>query len=874
SDLPTLTTLVVAGEAAPAQVVEDWAPGRRMINAYGPTETTVCATMSTPLTGTQPDTVPIGTPITNTRVYVLDEGLRPVAPGVTGELYVAGTGLARGYLNRPDLTAERFVANPHGTPGERMYRTGDLVRWTEDGRLTYLGRTDDQVKLRGFRIELGEVETALRHLHGIRQAAVVVREDRPGDRRLVAYTVHDTDRTADPATLRDALRTTLPEHMVPAAIVPLDALPLTVHGKLDRTALPAPDTAATATGRAPRTVQEALLCGLFAEVLGVEDVGIDDGFFDLGGHSLLATRLAARVRDELGVELPVRSVFEHPTVAELVRQLGSASGVRPPVRAVERPAEVPLSFAQRRLWFLGHFDGPSAAYNIPLALSLTGDLDRAALAAALRDVVDRHESLRTVFPDTDGRPRQWVLETSAVSLELPVTEVTEAELPDALSAAASHAFDLTTDVPLKADLFALAPDRHVLHLLVHHIAADGASLAPLARDLSTAYAARRLAQAPDWEPLRVQYADYTLWQREVLGSEDDPDSKVSAQLEHWRTVLADLPEELTLPADRPRPQRSSHRGGLVPLELDAELHARITTLARRTGTSVFMVLQAATAALLTKMGAGNDIPIGTPVAGRTDSALDDLVGFFVNTLVLRTDTSGNPSFRELLARVRDTDLAAYAHQDVPFERLVEVMNPERSAARHPLFQVNLTFHNQAPAEDGLELPGLTFGGHPVEHTVAKYDLALSLTEQRTPGGSPAGITGALEFAVDLFDPSTAGRLAERFVRLLSAWAEEPDRVLSDVHVLDAAEWEAALAGAGAVVGEAGTDGPSLAELFQARAAATPDAIAVTCGEHSLSYRELNASANRLARRLLATGAGPGRFVGLALPRTADLVTAL
>ncbi|MER6409493.1 condensation domain-containing protein, partial [Streptomyces viridosporus] len=665
------------------------------------------------------------------------------------------------------------------------------------------------------------VETALRHLDGIRQAAVVIREDRPGDRRLIAYTVHDTDHTADPAALRDALRTTLPEHMVPAAIVPLDALPLTVHGKLDRTALPAPDTAAT--GRAPRTVQEALLCGLFAEVLGVEDVGVDDGFFDLGGHSLLATRLAARVRDELGVELPVRSVFEHPTVAELVRQLGSASGVRPPVRAVERPAEVPLSFAQRRLWFLGHFDGPSAAYNIPLALSLTGDLDRAALAAALRDVVDRHESLRTVFPDTDGRPRQWVLETSAVSLELPVTEVTEAELPDALSAAASHAFDLTTDVPLKADLFALAPDRHVLHLLVHHIAADGASLAPLARDLSTAYAARRLTQAPDWEPLRVQYADYTLWQREVLGSEDDPDSKVSAQLEHWRTVLADLPEELTLPADRPRPQRSSHRGGLVPLELDAELHARITTLARRTGTSVFMVLQAATAALLTKMGAGTDIPIGTPVAGRTDSALDDLVGFFVNTLVLRTDTSGNPSFRELLARVRDTDLAAYAHQDVPFERLVEVMNPERSAARHPLFQVNLTFHNQAPAEDGLELPGLTFGGHPVEHTVAKYDLALSLTEQRTPGGSPAGITGALEFAVDLFDPSTAGRLAERFVRLLSAWAEEPDRVLSDVHVLDAAEWEAALAGVGAVVGEADTHGPSLAELFEARAAATPDA---------------------------------------------------
>ncbi|MFF9061878.1 amino acid adenylation domain-containing protein, partial [Streptomyces sp. NPDC014882] len=687
----------------------------------------------------------------------------------------------------------------------------------------------------------------------------------------------DGDGTAtDPAALREALRASLPEHMVPAAVVTLDTLPLTVNGKLDRAALPAPGGTATGAGRAPRTVREALLCDLFAEVLGVEGVGVDDGFFDLGGHSLLATRLASRVRDELGVELPVRSVFEHPTVAGLARRLDPASEVRPPVRAVERPAEVPLSFAQRRLWFLGHFDGPSATYNIPLALSLTGDLDREALAAALRDVVDRHESLRTVFPDTDGRPRQLVLEASALGLELPVTEVTEDGLPDALSAAACHAFDLTTDVPLKADLFALAPDRHVLHLLVHHIAADGASLAPLARDLSTAYAARRLARTPDWEPLRVQYADYTLWQREVLGSEDDPDSQVSAQLEHWRTALADLPEELTLPADRPRPQRSSHRGGLVPLELDAGLHTRIAALARRTGTSVFMVLQAATAALLTKMGAGTDVPIGTPVAGRTDSALDDLVGFFVNTLVLRTDTSGNPTFPELLARVRDTDLAAYAHQDVPFERLVEVMNPERSAARHPLFQVNLTFHNQAPATDGLDLPGLAFGGHPVEHGVAKYDLALSLTEQRTPDGSAAGITGALEFAADLFDASTAGRLAERFVRLLSVWTEEPGRALGDVHVLDAAEWEAALAGtgAGAVADGAGAGGPSLAELFEARAAAAPDAVAVVCGDHALSYRELNTSANRLARRLVAAGAGPGRFVGLALPRSADLVTAL
>ncbi|MBV2156786.1 condensation domain-containing protein, partial [Kitasatospora sp. SUK 42] len=485
----------------------------------------------------------------------------------------------------------------------------------------------------------------------------------------------------------------LPEYMVPSAFVVLDALPLTSNGKLDRRALPAPEQAAAAPGRAPRTATEHLLAGLFAEVLRVSEPGLDDSFFDLGGHSLLATRLVARARSVLGVELRLGDLFDAPTVAELAAAVDGAGRARPPLGRRERPEVLPLSFAQRRLWFLHRMEGPSATYNIPLALRLSGDLDRRALEQALADVVERHESLRTVLPAMDGSPCQRVLDIDEARPRLRVTEAGPDELPDRLDVAARYGFDLAVEPPLRAELFEVSVDEHVLLLVVHHIAGDGWSTAPLSRDLAAAYAARVEGGKPEWSPLPVQYADYALWQRELLGDGSDPDSLLNGQLAYWRERLTGLPGQVELPFDRPRPAAMSHRGAQVPVRIDAELHQGLRALARDGGASLFMVLQAGVAALLGKLGAGTDVPIGIPVAGRTDEALDELVGFFVNTLVLRADLSGDPSFTELLGRVRADALAAYAHQDVPFEHLVEALNPTRTLAHHPLFQTMLALQN-------------------------------------------------------------------------------------------------------------------------------------------------------------------------------------
>ncbi|MGW2478188.1 amino acid adenylation domain-containing protein, partial [Streptomyces sp. NPDC001665] len=606
----TASTLVVAGEACPPELVARWAPGRRMINAYGPTETTVCATMSDPLApGT--GVPPIGRPVADFRTYVLDERLHPVPPGVTGELYVAGPGLARGYLGRPGLTAGRFTACPFGPAGARMYRTGDLVRRRADGELEYAGRADQQVKVRGFRIEPGEVEAALAAHPGVVQAAVVARDD-----RLVGYVVPRSAALVRPAELAAHLRERLPDYLVPSVFVLLDRLPLTPNGKLDRPALPAPDAASTGGGRAPRTPQEQILAELFAEVLDVPRVSVDDDFFDLGGHSLLATRLVARVRSVLGAELGLRTLFQAPTVAGLAGALAATDGVRPALTAYERPDAVPLSFAQRRLWFLHRMDATAATYHIPLALQLTGTLDRGALDQALADVVARHESLRTVFQEVAGVPCQRLLEPAAVRLRTRTADVPADQLPHLLAESARRPFDLSAEPPLRAELFAVTPDEHVLLLVMHHIAADGWSTGPLARDLAEAYAARCEGRTADRPQLPVQYADYTLWQRDLLGDAADPESRFAEQLGYWKRQLADLPELLPLPTDRPRPAVAGWQGDHIGLELDTELHTALAALARRTGTSLFMVLQAGLAALYTRLGAGTDIPIGSPIAGR------------------------------------------------------------------------------------------------------------------------------------------------------------------------------------------------------------------------------------------------------------------
>ncbi|WP_190029695.1 non-ribosomal peptide synthetase, partial [Streptomyces xanthochromogenes] len=620
------------GDVVPPEAVRrvmDACPDLQVVNGYGPTETTTFASahpVRRPFD--YAGALPIGRPLDNTRLYVLDDHLGLVAPGVPGELYIAGAGLARGYLRRPAQTAERFVADPHGPAGTRMYRTGDLVRWSRDGEIEYLGRADQQVKLRGFRIEPGEIESALVAHPSVAQAAVVVREDRPGDKRLVAYVVGEH---VDTAALRRHASEALPDYMVPAAFVLLDTLPLTGNGKLDRRALPAPDLSSDSTGRAPRDPAEEVLCGLFADVLGRPSVTIDDHFLRLGGHSLLATRLVSRIRTAFGVRITVRDMFQHPTVAQLNELIQTSKGdkARPALVAGVRPARLPLSSAQQRLWFLDQLEGPSPTYNIPIALRLAGPLDVDALRRALTDVVGRHEALRTVFRVADGEAYQLVLAAAEIDVPLPVVPADEATLPALLAEESAKAFDLTAQLPLRAALLQVTGEDHVLVVVTHHIASDGWSNAPFFADLDRAYAARTEGTAPGWEPLPVQYADYTLWQQKLLADEQ------SSQLDFWRSVLAGLPEEATLPADRPRAAVASYRGATHKVSAPAVTHAALTGLARETGTTLFMVAQAAVASVLSRCGAGVDVPIGSPVAGRTDEALDDLVGFFVNTLVLR-----------------------------------------------------------------------------------------------------------------------------------------------------------------------------------------------------------------------------------------------
>ncbi|WP_435813277.1 amino acid adenylation domain-containing protein [Streptomyces virginiae] len=1238
-------------------------PGLKVVDGYGPTETTTFATthpMPDPETVGEP--VPIGRPMDNMRVYVLDAGLRPTLPGVPGELYIAGAGLARGYARRPALTSERFVASPFGVPGERMYRTGDVVAWTADGELVFRGRADTQVKIRGFRIEPAEVEAALATHPGVAQAVVTWNEDRAGERRLVGYVVprvdgsdtsgaqeqveeweeiyddlyavsdaawgedftgwnssytggtpialdemavwrdaaveqitnwsprrvmeigvgtgllmsqtlgqveeywgtdmsaavvdrllvqveqagfgdrvhlrhqngddvsglprehfdvvvinsvvqyfpdaeymdrvltgamdllapggrilvgdvrnaatlrlfrsgvqralhpeasapvgraavarailmekelvldpewftrwaerhgaggvdirlkagrphneltrhryevllhkapvaatdlHDVPalrwgrqvedffgleefvrghgeqpvrvtripnaRLADevesaaavgvieaPATagpvldphdlrawaagrgwgvlltwsaaaaecfdavivptgpvtdqvftggftpsgradrvlanepaaagrigtlvgaLRGYLQERLPDHLVPSSVVAIAEVPLTPNGKLDQRALPAPDFAAAATGRAPRTPQEEVLCGLFAAVLGLDRVGIDDDFFALGGHSLLATRLVSRIRQVLDVELPIRVVFEAPTVVELVEHLAAGAPVRAPLRrTAERPDCVPLSFAQRRLWFIDRFEGPSATYNAPFPLRLTGELDLPALRAALRDVVARHESLRTlIVEDADGVPAQHVLPADEARLQVPLVEVAPGGLADAMAEASAYLFDLATEIPVRAPVLRLGEREHVLVLLIHHIASDGSSMAPLARDLATAYAARKDGDAPQWAELPVQYVDYTLWQRDVLGDEEDPASALAAQVGYWRQELAGVPQPLQLASDRPRPAKASHRGDAVEFALTPEVAAAVEDLARRSGATSSMVLQAALAVLLHGLGGGDDLTIGSPIANRTDEALAELVGFFVNTWVLRVDLSGNPAFTELLERVRGKSLAAYDNQDVPFERLVEVLNPERSTAYSPLFQVMFAWQNFARKD--FALPGLQVEFERVRTETAKFDLFFNMAD--LPG---MGVVGLLEYATDLFDRETAQAVADRFVRVVGLLAAAPEQRVASVELVDAAERELVLHGFNAT--QEPTPEVTVPALFELQAARRPDAVALVCGEESLTYRELDERANRLARELGRHGVGPESVVGVALPRTADLVAAL
>ncbi|RSO49991.1 non-ribosomal peptide synthetase [Streptomyces sp. WAC 06725] len=758
--LAGLRHVLTGGDAVPAEAVasvRDACPGLTVSHLYGPTETTLCATTFAVGPGAPaPAVLPIGGPRDAVRAYVLDAALRPVPPEVTGELYISGQGVARGYLGRPAPTAERFVACPY-EGGARMYRTGDLVRWNHDGQLLFLGRADDQVKIRGFRIEPAEIEAVLARCPGVTQVAVLAREDRPGEKRLVAYVVGDA------AGVRDFAAERLPDYMVPSATVVLDALPLTVNSKVDRAALPAPDLPAGYRGRGPNSLVEEILCSLFAEILGVARVGAEDGFFDLGGDSLLAVRLVGRVQAVLGKDLEVRELFEAPSPADLALRLADAA--EQPVPATgPRPDTIPLTPGQRSM-----LSGESR-YNIPLTVRLGGPLRPHALEAAWNDVLARHESLRTRFTETAG---QVITEPAPVAL--PVVPVTEDELTAALDTAHARPFDLAAGPPCRATLFALAPDDHVLQIVVHHIAADGWSTGLIARDLSIAYAARAAGGEPGWAPLPLQYADFAVHQHEQLARLDDPDSPFGRRLAYWTRVLADLPERPLLAPDRTPPDPPTGEGGQVTFVVDEAGHRALLETARRERATLFMVLRAAVAALWARRGA-ESVPMGTVSAGRADDATSDVVGLFANHLVLRADAGGDPAFAELVRRVRKADLAAYAHEDLPSQPVEERLG-------HRPFQMIIGMENLP--EVPWDLPGLTARPLRPAHRnrgAARSELAVTLRELRSDGGSPAGVEGVIWYRADLYERPAVETLAAQLTRVLRQVAAEPGAKLGRLRI--------------------------------------------------------------------------------------------
>ena len=863
--------LVVGAEPCPGELTDRWAPGRVMVNVYGPTETTMWVSHSAPLVaGSGPPA--IGSPVAGSALFVLDGWLRPVPVGVVGELYVAGAGVGAGYLGRAGLTAARFVACPFGGYGVRMYRTGDIVRWRKDGQLQYVGRADEQVKVRGYRIELGEIRAALAELEGIEQAAVIAREDRADAVRLVGYVTG----VADPSEIRARLGQRLPTYMVPSAVVVLDALPLTVNGKLDTRALPAPDYQDVDRYRAPASALEETLAGIYARVLGVDRVGADDSFFHLGGDSLSAMRLITAINADLNAGLTVRSVFEAPTVAQLAPRVEPDAARAGRLVAGARPALVPLSFAQSRLWFIDQLQGPSPVYNMAVALRLRGRLDTDAMGSALGDVVARHESLRTLFLAPEGAPQQVVVPAERADVNWQVVDATRwpaSWLAEATQEAVCYTFDLATEIPLRTWLFRADEEEHVLVAVVHHIAADGWSLTPLVRDLGVAYASRCSGQAPDWSPLPVQYIDYALWQRAQFGDLEDPDSPIAAQLDYWQRALAGLPERVELPTDRPYPLAADYRGSSVDVQWPAALQQGVAQLARAHNATSFMVVQAALAVLLSTLSASPDVAVGFPIAGRRDPALDEVVGFFVNTLVLRVDLSGDPSIAELVGRVRQGSLAAYEHQDVPFEVLVERLNPTRSMAHHPLVQVMLAWQNNDAVD--ISLGDVQVTPQPLEARVARMDLVWSLAEHWNTDGEPAGICGTVEFRTDVFDAASIETLVTRLQRVLAAMTADPARPLSAIDVLDESE-HARLDAIGnrAVLDQPATGRASIPALFAAQVARVPEAVAITCGERSWTYRELDESTNRLAHLLVGRGAGPGHRVAVVIPRSAEAIVAI
>ncbi|HVR95695.1 MAG TPA: non-ribosomal peptide synthase/polyketide synthase, partial [Thermoanaerobaculia bacterium] len=835
-------------------------------NQYGPSEGHAVSAhrLSGPAAG-WPALPPIGRPLPNVRMYLLDRCFEPVPQGVAGHLCFGGVQVIRGYLDRPRLTAGKFVPDPFGgEPGARLYATGDLARFLPDGSLQYLGRTDQQVKVRGFRVEPGEVEAALTRHPGVREAAVVARGE-GADRRLVGYWV-SPEPSPSPDELRAFLRSELPEYMVPADLVRLDALPLTPSGKLDRRALPEPQGGTETEHAAPADPVEELLTGIWAEVLGRGRVGVRDDFFALGGHSLLATQVVSRVRQVLGVELPLRQLFEAPTVAGFARAVRNAAGLpaAPPIGPAPRGGDLPLSFAQQRLWLLDQLQPGNPAYNMPLAMRLSGELPAGLLARIFAEIVRRHETLRTTFETRAGQPVQRVAPPSPLGLPVvDLSQLTEVERETRAAALvqeeAVRPFSLERGPLLRLTLVRLAGQEHLLLLTLHHIVSDGWSMGVLVREVAALYAAFSQGLPSPLPELPLHYADFAVWQRGWLQG-----PVLEAQLEHWKRRLAGAPQVLELPTDRPRPPVQTYRGRTVPFSLPPAVYAGVRELCRREGVTPFMALLAAWAVLLGRHAGQDDLLVGTPIAGRNRREIEELIGFFVNTLVLRADLSGDPSFRRLLGRGRTEALEGFNNQDLPFERLVEELVPERDLARSPLFQVLFVLQN-TPSES-LEIPGLRLSPAGGAATTEKFDLTLALEER------DGGLSGSAGYATDLFDAATVDRLLRRFARLLSGLAAEPERRVGDLDLLTAEEtlqlqtWnETAAAYA--------LDRP-LHAWIEDQAGRSPEAVAVVFEDEELTYRDLDRRANGLARQLRARGCGPESRVGVMLERSCELLVAL
>ncbi|MET8775203.1 amino acid adenylation domain-containing protein [Nocardia sp. NPDC004654] len=866
--LTYLRYLLVGGEGYGTELVERWSDGDRSVfNEYGPTEATIAATLTPPLTAGE--LVTIGGPIRGVSEWVLDQRLQPVPVGVAGELYVAGALLARGYHRRTALTAERFVACPW-RPGERMYRTGDVVRWTADGAIQHLGRSDFQVKIRGRRIELGEIDATLSAHESVGFAVTIGHRNDAGTESLASYVVAASSNSIDTTILTEYLADRLPSYMVPSAIMVLERIPLTSVGKLDRKALPDPVFTDYKAFRAPRTPLERTIAGSFAEVLRIDAVGLDDSFFALGGDSVVATRVAARLGAALDTEIPVRLLFEAPTVAALAARVEQHSGAgrqRPPLIAGPRPDLVPLAPAQQRMWFFNQYDTGSGAYNVPIAIRLRGELNVEALRSAMVDVLRRHESLRTRYPDHDGMLIQLIEPADEINPELALVSVPASHVDTAVTEFVTAGFDVSARPPVRARLFRAADSEepeYVLAVVVHHIAADGFSMAPLARDVTTAYTTRTRGEVPSWTPLPVQYADYALWQRATLGSPDDPESLSAQQIRYWTETLDGVTEELRLPTDRPRPVVASNRGATIDYTLDAELVRTLERLARHHSSSLFMVIHGALAVLLARLSGTTDIPIGTPIAGRGAAELDDVIGMFVNTLVLRTRIDPDESFTDLLDRVRQIDLDAFGHADVPFEQLVDQLAPQRSQSRHPLFQVMLAFQNLEQVK--LELPGLDVSVVDLPNEVSRFDLQVVLSDTHNGGEMAVAVT----YATELFDTATIDSLVQRWIRILESVATDPTVPVGMIEVLEAAERADLVSRSGGPAAAPAT----LADLLTAAAARDPHAAAIVFEGRQLSYREVDERSNRLARILIQRGVGPEDIVAIGMPRSADSVLAV